>query len=644
LVKPDAKALKLFRTLFIGTSFLIWICHANAAQVADSTIHDDSGFTSPQAEVRAYAITPQALVTFSFDDASPTVYDTAFPILHSRGLPATFYFITSFLTEQWKTQLQSLEDHGWEIGSHTRTHPDLTTLNKADLITELSGSKSDLEAAGLTVSGFAYPYGAADQSGAVVRQIKQYYAYARSASLGYNIPLVKRYALKTRVVTSSTPLAALEDWVDEAISNRQWLILVLHTVDTTGNIYSISPSDLSELASYIKAKVDGGNISAVTVREGIARYDPTGWNPIYDTSALIEKDLAITNGRVLWYFGSDVVDYLYDGYEWVESGQTRYYELNGKNHTINIPSDVSLQFISPSKATAQFTLGSIDGEASVTSTITLVSNGPLAEVRITDIHGTPTILSLGKDLARRFSINDGVLVTDGSLEIGMRIYGDSSQSFFAFDSTTDSIRILTHGKAKVHSEYSDYAKGEFRSMPIRGASELPYTWFVGGIAFETLGLLLEAESGILSDTDMFYTDGDASPKTGNTGIVLDEPDEAVTLQFTPPAQGNFILSIRQKGATTGDQYSYQIDGGEVFTRTGSDTYFGYENMPLKDLTVFSHTLKVSQVSGTVIVDYGLLVPISRSNDTPVTADFPADVARQIFNRVFLPLVIWDNYP
>lgn len=638
------KALYLSRVLAIGVLTLIWTGSAMAPSAAQPGDAANSVSLGSQESVRAYDIDAQALVTISFDDASQTVYDAAFPILESHGIPATYYFITSYLTEPWKAQLKDLENHGWEIGSHSRTHPHLEGLDPASLVTELSQSKADLEAAGLAVSGFAYPYGTGYRDGAVLREVKRHYSYARSVRTGLNTPIIEQYALKAQTVTNSTAMGTMKGWIDQAIADRRWLVLLMHTVDETGSEYSIAPADLSELASYIQAQVDTGQVNAVTVREGVDRCTEPHWNPIHDPGYAVQGDLAVTNGRVLWHFGPDITTYLHDGYAWVESGKTRYYEWNGQYRTLRVASDIALQSISAERVTVQFALNSTDGKASVLSTVTLVPGSPLAEVNITAIQGTPTTLSLGQDLARRFSVDEGALVTDGSLETGMRAYGGSAQSFFAFDSTTDLIRIVTHSGLKSHSEYADYMNGEFRSNPISRASELPYTWYVGGTRFDTFSLLSEAEAGTLNGGSTFYTGGDASPKTGHTGVVLDGSQETVTIPFTLPVTGTFTLSIRQKGTSASDQYSYQIDGGEKFTRAVTGTTFGYENVTLKDLSATGHTLTVGQVSGTVDVDYALLVPISRSPGTPATIEFPADVARQAFNRVFLPLILFDSHP
>jgi peptidoglycan/xylan/chitin deacetylase (PgdA/CDA1 family) len=629
MLKSLGKVFRLLSTLFIELS-LVWASFPIVFWAAKPQAAMGNVLPESQVDVRAYDINSRPLVSLTFDDASQTVYDVAFPTLNSHGIPATFYFMTSFLTDQWKTQLKSMENQGWEIGSHTRTHRDLTDLSPADLITELRQSKTDLEAAGLTVSGFAHPHGVGTRDAEILRQVKQYYAYARSAKPGYNTPIIEQYALKSQTQTASTSIEAMKGWVDSAIADKQWLIIMMHKVDNTGNTESISPADLSELASYIKAKADAGGISAVTVRDGITRYNQTDWQPIYDTNYVVQHNLVITNGRVLWFFGDEIVDYLNDGHEWVKSGQVGYYEWNGNYHKASVPSDVSLQSLSADRASVQFTLtDSKDGDFNVVSTVTLKRGSPLAEVSVTDIQGTAMKLSPAKYLTRRFSTNEGLLVTDGSIETRLRTFGIGSQSVFAFDSMTDLIRIMAQVKQTTFSEYSDFDNGEFRVKPISRTTELPYIWFVGGTEFDTLSLLSEAEDGTLGGGSSFYTGEDASPKTGNTGVVLDASNKTVTMQFTPPYTGNYVLSIRQKGSNTEDQYSYRIDGGQAVTGTVTGTSFGYDNIILKDISVRSHTLRVSQVEGAVMVDYVLLIPTSRSSSTPATVNFPVDVVRQV---------------
>jgi hypothetical protein len=69
-------------------------------------------------------------------------------------------------------------------------------------------------------------------------------------------------------------MQTMKSWVDTAIATNKWLIIFMHTVDDTGNTYSISPADLVELGDYIKARIDVGSIRPVTVREGYSLLNP----------------------------------------------------------------------------------------------------------------------------------------------------------------------------------------------------------------------------------------------------------------------------------------------------------------------------------------------------------------------------------
>ena len=169
-----------------------------------------------------------ALVSITFDDEERTVYDAGFPILQAQGLPATFYFITEFLNVDWIARLNDLQSHGWEIGSHTVTHPFLNTLNYTQLVYEISQSRQDLENAGLNVTGFAYPYGVLGDDDTILNLVGQNYSYARSADPGYNTVDSPQYALFAQMYTHGTPISVVKGWVDTAIAQNKWLVLSLH--------------------------------------------------------------------------------------------------------------------------------------------------------------------------------------------------------------------------------------------------------------------------------------------------------------------------------------------------------------------------------------------------------------------------------
>ena len=126
-------------------------------------------------------------VAVTFDDAYLSVLELALPILDRVGWPASVYVPSAWPgrgepmrwpgIDQWLggphehelacmswEQLRDLAGHGWEVGSHTRTHPRLPEVGDAQLDDELAGSRADCEAGlGAACDTLAYPYGAVDE-------------------------------------------------------------------------------------------------------------------------------------------------------------------------------------------------------------------------------------------------------------------------------------------------------------------------------------------------------------------------------------------------------------------------------------------------------------------------------------------------
>jgi len=119
----------------------------------------------------------------TFDDAYRSVLELGVPILEQLGVPGTVFAPTDHIgsdrpmvwpgIDQWLggphepelvpmswDELAGLRDRGWEIGSHTCSHPRLTQTDDALLEGELRRSKERCEEAlGGECTSLAYPYG-----------------------------------------------------------------------------------------------------------------------------------------------------------------------------------------------------------------------------------------------------------------------------------------------------------------------------------------------------------------------------------------------------------------------------------------------------------------------------------------------------
>jgi peptidoglycan/xylan/chitin deacetylase (PgdA/CDA1 family) len=137
----------------------------------------DAGFTfvtvAELARLGAGREPPPGFAAISFDDGMRNNLTTALPILQEYGISATVYVTIGFIAgvSPWvgprsdnrmmsEDELRELAAASWELGAHTMTHPDLSTLNYEACRDEIETSKSALERiAGVEVVTFAYPFG-----------------------------------------------------------------------------------------------------------------------------------------------------------------------------------------------------------------------------------------------------------------------------------------------------------------------------------------------------------------------------------------------------------------------------------------------------------------------------------------------------
>jgi peptidoglycan/xylan/chitin deacetylase (PgdA/CDA1 family) len=155
---------------------------------------------------------PARTVAITFDDAYRSVFELAFPILSRAGFRATVFVPSAFADsdapmawpgiDHWLggpheaelrpmswDELRRLAEAGWEIGSHTRTHPKLTQLDDESLAGELTGSRRECERGlGRPCRSLAYPYGDHDERVIQAAREASYAAAASTLPAGWHPP------------------------------------------------------------------------------------------------------------------------------------------------------------------------------------------------------------------------------------------------------------------------------------------------------------------------------------------------------------------------------------------------------------------------------------------------------------------------
>ena len=119
----------------------------------------------------------------------------------------------------------------------------------------------------MKISHFVSPFGAYDER--VVATAQRYYQSHGTVTTGLNFRGDDLYRLKRDTVLSDTTPAQVHALVQQAQSQRGWLILLWHdfTSDTPSDAYRYRSSDFAAVLDDLAAS----GVEIVTVEQGTAR-------------------------------------------------------------------------------------------------------------------------------------------------------------------------------------------------------------------------------------------------------------------------------------------------------------------------------------------------------------------------------------
>lgn len=178
-------------------------------------------------------------VAITFDDGFRSFATTVAPLLAAEGLPATVFVVSDAVGEtndwggrpapgiptlplmSWQ-ELEAVATAGFDVGAHTRRHPDLTRLPDDQLEDEIVGGADGIAARlGRRPESFAYPYGAVSDAVATVARR----AFAWSCTTDFRalaggedralLPRLDAFYLRDR--------GRLEDWGSPRFRRRLWI-------------------------------------------------------------------------------------------------------------------------------------------------------------------------------------------------------------------------------------------------------------------------------------------------------------------------------------------------------------------------------------------------------------------------------------
>jgi peptidoglycan/xylan/chitin deacetylase (PgdA/CDA1 family) len=209
------------------------------------------------------------IVSLEFDHAF-TNQLPAIALANSLGMKVTVFAMSGrvgrpgYITS---SQLLAVQAAGNEIGGHTIDHPDLALLSAPAQRHEICDDRAALEADGLTVTDFSYPYGYyGPATPGIVRGCG--YESARTAGglaapsgcggpcqgpRAETIPPAHPFATRSaNSVLATTSLATIEHYVTAAQrSGGGWVQIVFHYICAGCDPYSIDPQTLSKFFEWL---------------------------------------------------------------------------------------------------------------------------------------------------------------------------------------------------------------------------------------------------------------------------------------------------------------------------------------------------------------------------------------------------------
>lgn len=248
------------------------------AQAMKSDYYDTNSFKDYQGQPppgQKYYIAEgfrRPIVTLTFDDGWESQYTQALPIMQRHNARGTFYLVPNFFnTPRYMTtdEARQIEQAGNEIGSHTMNHMDLTELSPDAISQELVQSKQVLEAQFGPIKNFAAPFGGFNYQ--VTEEIQKSYASDRTTELGFNnSENFNPYKILSQNIYNTTTVAQISQWLDQAMRDKTWLVLVFHQIDTSGSPYAITPQNFEAVLTSIRAR----NLPLLTLEQGLEEVEP----------------------------------------------------------------------------------------------------------------------------------------------------------------------------------------------------------------------------------------------------------------------------------------------------------------------------------------------------------------------------------
>lgn len=181
--------------------------------------------------IRDGALLPPKPIILTFDDGTISTFTNALPIMQKYNFTGTSYVVYNYIGTNNNfmdlDQIRALAAAGWEIGSHSLSHQELTK-NPDRERDEIVESRKKLQSLlDIPILSFAYPYGVTDRSSVDYARFAGYSAAMGlgNSSLQSDRNLFYLYRMEVNRNTDLAAFASLLPWRED-MSNLPALTLI----------------------------------------------------------------------------------------------------------------------------------------------------------------------------------------------------------------------------------------------------------------------------------------------------------------------------------------------------------------------------------------------------------------------------------
>lgn len=215
------------------------------------------------------------IISISFDDGNKSDL-IALEEMGKYQWKGTSCIVTNLLENENMLTLDNVKylyQNGWEIASHTVTHPHLPKLSDTDIDSQLKDSKNFFKQNNIDTITLSYPYGDYDKK--VIDITKRYYSLGRIALTNFCYIDNKNFSpfdIKAVQISDIVNIVSLtKDILNlKGLYKSVWLNIFFHkiTENISNSYYDISLKKFRNIIEMIHSQ----DIAVYTIKDGFETY------------------------------------------------------------------------------------------------------------------------------------------------------------------------------------------------------------------------------------------------------------------------------------------------------------------------------------------------------------------------------------